>query len=204
MPAAEPGRPSLKMISDDDVNRALAPKATMGLTLREANVGFMNAMGALGGNTRDNHSGYEVEVLTPITWITRAAHEAARKYVPFGPAEITDEMKEPVLRVVVHPDVPEQVRGHAISASADHVVLRSSDKKGVVQPLHVEPFKEEVKNAMGGSMELQGVVALFNLEAVRAIAAVDPKGEFLITVVGTRERDFKVKTKHFENLPGLR
>jgi hypothetical protein len=51
-------------------------------------------------------------------------------------------------------------------------------------------------------MEYQGIVAKFSLDAVRELRGPNGDKEFLIVVIGAeKEREFKVKQKHFERLP---
>jgi hypothetical protein len=146
-------------------------------------------------------TGFKLTIHTPKTWIAMHEQEAASKFLPFGEAEISEEMRRSVLRVIVHPNA----QSSNLAVSAQHVVIRSTDKKASValQPSSIEPFTETFGNAMGATLEVTGVTATFDLDAVRKITASDPKGEFLVTVVGTRQADFKVKDKHLKELPGL-
>jgi hypothetical protein len=190
---------------------ALDPKASTGLTLRDQARGFFNAMTAMGNGTNGtNHAtegtGFWLSVYTPQAYIATAAATARREYRVFGPAEVTEEIARPVLRVIVHPDKATDIR--RAGDSVQHVVIRSTNKESIaVQPLSKEPFTESVQNIFGASAEYGGVVATFDLDAVTAVrrADKDGKGEFFITVVGEgSKKDFKVKTKHFDDLPGLK
>jgi hypothetical protein len=148
-------------------------------------------------NKSGTNTGFSVRVYTPKTWVEQLASNAAKEYRPFTVADITEEMLEPVLRVIVYPDKPTSVGFGSTNgtSSAEHVVLRDENKKTVVQPISKEPFSDRA--------DYQGVVAKFSLDSVREVRG--PKGdkEFLIVVVGaaTKEKEFKVKEKHFERLP---
>ena len=86
------------------------------------------------------------------------------------------------------------------TSSVEHVVLRSENRKVVIQPLSVEPFTEESSNAMGGKATFQGVQAKFPLDGLKEVR--DGDGEFFITIIGAghENKDFKVKSKHFGKL----
>ena len=51
-------------------------------------------------------------------------------------------------------------------------------------------------------MAFQGIIAKFPLDAVRELRGAKGDKEFLIVVVGagTKEKEFRVKEKHFERL----
>lgn len=155
--------------------------------------------------TADNPqaSGYVVRLYSPLSWIKQKASDAAKEYRPFTKADVTPDMLDPVLRVVVYPSTPTHVIAGAtrLASSVQHVVIRDSSRGQVVQPLRKEPFSEDVQNALGASVEYTGTSAVFPLQQVEQLR--DAKGEFFITVVGTNgDKDFKVKRKHFLALFG--
>jgi hypothetical protein len=171
-----------------------------GLSLIDSGASFSNAMFATA--TNPGSSGFSVRVYTPMTWVEQLASNAAKEYRPFTVGDITDEMLEPVVRVIVYPDKPTHISGRAPSSSVEHVVLRDDAKRLVVQPASKEPFTDKASSALR-DMEFVGLVATFPLDALRELRG--PKGdkEFLIVVVGagTKEKEFRVKAKHFERLP---
>ncbi len=179
----------------------------MGLYLVDQGRGIMNALAAMGsspGQGPTAGSGFSLQVYTPLAWVMQMSADAAKRYQPFGPENVTTDLRMPVLRVVVYPDMPTEVsaRGMTQTSSVDHVVLRDAQKKAVLQPVSEEPFQEEVANAMGGRAVFMGVRATFSLDDLQALRS--PAGEFHVTVIGDRnEKDFKVKTKHLKDLPGL-
>ena len=176
-----------------------------GLSLTESGRAFGNAP----VNANDRHSatagvGVSLRLYTPTTWVEQQASNAAKEYRPFVISDITEEMLESVLRVMVYPDKPTRMTGAGMAAasSVEHVVLRNQEKTLVVQPASKEPFTDTASSALR-DMAYHGLVATFPLDAVRELRG--PKGdrEFFIVVVGegTKEKEFKVKEKHFERLP---
>lgn len=169
--------------------------------------GFFTAMAATNGGYRPAppSSGFSVNVYTPLTWVAQQASDAAKEYRPFTMSDITEEMREQVLRVVVFPDTPAEVsgRGMAQSDSVQHVVIREEKRKLVVQPLTKDAFNNHVSNAMGGQADFEGVTVLFPLAGVTALRGADGNESFIITVIGSdhNEKNFTVKDKHFERLP---
>ena len=180
----------------------------LGLVLRDAGQGFMKAMHAasVGMNGYSSSaaptSGFWLEAWTPLSWIEQMASNQAKIFKKLTEENITDEMQEDVFRVIVHPDTPSEVTaaGASGSSSVEHVVLRSEDRKIVIQPLSVTPFNEEAANAMGGKIVYQGVMAKFSMADLREVR--HGNGEFFITVIGAgrENKDFKVKEKHFKSL----
>jgi hypothetical protein len=199
---------------EDDVRRALAIGAAAkggrrGLVLRDTGQGVMQAMTAFsnaygsGSRQAEPSSGFWVEAWTPLSWVEQQSSNAAKQYRTLTTGNVAEEaMLEPVFRVVVHPDTPNEVSraGMSGTSSVEHVVLRSQDRKIVIQPLSLEPFNEEAQNAMGAKVVFQGVMAQFSLAGLATVRGVS--GEFFITVIGAgrEEKNFKVKPKHFSSL----
>ena len=187
-----------------------------GLILRDSGKGFMNALTAasngLNASNRKSYSspttvgssGFWIEAWTPAAWIAQQASTAAKEYRQFTAESITDEMMEPVFRVIVHPDTPSEVSaaGVAGTRSVQRVVLRNKARTLVVQPTSTKPNTEEVANAMGGRVSYVGLEATFPLDGLRALRGPQGDQEFLITVVATSgsERNFTVKEKHFKHM----
>ena len=180
----------------------------LGLVLRDSGQGFLKAMDAFSTGVNGYESGaaptsgFWVEAWTPLSWIEQMASNQAKIFKTLTAENITDEMQEDVFRVIVHPDSPSEVTaaGAAGSSSVEHVVLRSEDKKMVIQPISTTPFTEEAANAMGGKIVYQGVMAKFSMADLREVRHAN--GEFYITVIGAgrENKDFKVKEKHFKSL----
>jgi hypothetical protein len=193
----------------DAVRVGLKAKGSLtGLSLTDSGRAFGNAITSL--NNSMNHrydptgsTGFSLRVYTPRTWVEQLASNAAKEYRPFVIADITDEMLEPILRVIVYPDKPTYISGAGMAgtSSAEHVVLRNEAKTLTVQPMSKEPFTDTASSAMR-DMAFQGIVAKFPLDAVRELRGANGDKEFFIVVIGagTKEKTFKVKGKHFEHL----
>jgi hypothetical protein len=198
------------------VRAGLASKGRhTGLILRDSTQGFLNAMTAMSNSlnasrnvysrpTAMGSSGFWLEAWTPAAWIAQLASTAAKEYRPFTGESVTDEMIEPVFRVIVHPDTPSEVTaaGVAGTRSVQHVVLRNESRTLVVQPTSTKPNTVEVANAMGGRVSYVGIEAMFPLDGLRELRGPRGDREFIITVIGTNgnEKNFTVKEKHFSHM----
>lgn len=108
------------------------------------------------------------------------------------------------LRVVAHANRPKTTtspRMMALASSVTHVVLRSATKTSTIQPASEQKFEDNARNGLGNMLEFNGVTATFPLNAVKALRSHDQ--EFYVVVIGerNREKEFKVKQKHFDQLP---
>jgi hypothetical protein len=163
------------------------------------------ALMTAGGTGPTASNGFRLQVHTPIAWIRQLASDAAKEYRRFSADEVTEEMATSVLRVTAYPDTPNTVTsgGMAGTSSVRHVVLRSESRDFVVQPLSREAFTEDVSNAMGGRATFEGLRLTFPMDAVRELRGPRGDREFFITVIGStgEEKNFKVKKKHFDDLP---
>jgi hypothetical protein len=176
-----------------------------GLSLLDSGASWANALTVTAANpSGTGGTGFSLRVYTPKTWVEQLASNAAKEYRPFTINDITDEMLEPVLRVIVYPDKPTSLTaaGMASTSSAEHVVLRDEAKHLVVQPASKEAFSDKASSALR-DMEYQGLVAKFPLDSLKELRGPNGDKEFLIVVVGakTKEKEFRVKQKHFERLP---
>lgn len=208
-PAADVPAQARLSLPSRDVAQAIkvgsaAKGKTRGLILTDVGRGIMNALSAPGDTMG---TGFSVRVYTPISWIEQQASDAAKEYREFTPRDLGPDSFDPVLHVVVYPDEPTTMtaKGRATSASVQHVVIRDAEKKVAVQPLSKETFTDEVSNALGARATYAGVRATFALADLSKVRGPSGTGEFFITVVGEgrSEKNFKIKTKHFDDLPGL-
>ena len=198
-------RPTL---TEDELAEAIAVglKAKgreQGLELRET--GLLRMSG-------DGTSGFSLVVYTPTTWIQHLASQAAKQYRPFTRADVTDDMRAPVLRVIAHADTPKtlDVEARRRAASVEHIVLQDRRRRSVLQPASIEPFETEVSNALGAAQTYTGLSATFPLEGVRPLRGAGGGDEFTITIVGSgrdslgrarNEKHFEIKRGHFSRLP---
>lgn len=209
-------------LSDDAVLAALATGARVngahtGLVLRDsgkvgldilsmATNAFAATQGVYAGAPRATR-GFWIEAWTPLGVVQQYASNAAKQFKVPTLSDVPTDLRAPVFRVIIHPDTPGEVTaaGAVHAAGAEHVVLRSADKRTVIQPLSVKPFTETVSNALGGVATYGGVIATFSLAGLDRVHHDDGKlSEFYITIVrdnSTKPRDFVVQEKHFKRLP---
>ena len=170
-----------------------------GLVLRDTGQGLLSAISDGSGST-----GFWLEAWTPLAWVQQQASHASKEYRTMTIDDVDDAMREPVFRVIAHPDNPRQVsaRGAAGTSSVQHLVLRSEDKKIVIQPLEKTAFTEDNKNAFGANFVMGGVIAKFPMDGLLELRGQKGDREFFITIVGAtgEEKNFKVKKKHFDEL----
>jgi hypothetical protein len=180
----------------------------MGLVIRDAGRGLMNALNALADEPTEG-SGFWIEIYTPVSWLRQLSSDAAREYRDLSRRDLEPADLAGVLRVTVHPDMPDRVshRGMRLSASVEHVVIRPKGRKDVrvLQPLSTRTFDETTRGRHGRVASFAGVEAIFDLDAVNEMRELSRDGEFDVIVVGEgdREKVFSVKKKHFDRLPGL-
>lgn len=204
-------RPALTELDKADaINQGTRLKGKLaGLHLADSGQTWANAFASLDANAYNDpntNTGFSLRIYTPKAWLMQLASFAAKEYRPFTLADITDDMLEPVLRVTVYPDKPSYVTASGLrnTSSVQHVVLRDLSKRIVVQPISKEPFEETAANAVGGRATFQGINAKFPLDGLREIRGPGGNAEFSVIVIGTegtKEREFRVKEKHFDRLP---
>ena len=189
----------------DAVKFGLKSKGKMtGLQLTDSGSTF--ARGVLGAHSCFNDTA-STEIYSPYSWIQQQASWAAKKYMPFSPGQVDDEMRAGILRVYAHPDKPTMVTASGTygTTGVEHVIVRSTAKRDfrVVQPLHLEADTEYAKNAFGASLDYASMYAEFDMEEVLAASADDKNGEFFVVIIGEsgEEKKFKIKKKHFSRLP---
>lgn len=178
-----------------------------GLSLTDVGRGWVNALILAGNRYADTAgTGFSLRVYTPLTWIQQQASNAAKEYRPFALSDVTQEMLEPVLRVIVYPDKPTKLTagGMSMSSSVQHIVARDADKRMVLQPLSKEPFTDVASSALR-DMAYQGIITKFPLEGIADLRGPSANREFLLVIIGegTQEKVFTVKEKHFISLGGI-
>ena len=157
--------------------------------------------------------GFSLSMFSPYTWIAQKASWESKKYRSLSRDQVTDDMLRGVLRVYANPNMPAHVtaQGMAGASGVEHVVLKSvkrtryKNSEGpfvIAQPLDLVESEEYVQNAFGAKVALASMEATFSIEDVLRISEVDKKGEFFVVVIGVegKEREFKIKTKHFSRL----
>jgi hypothetical protein len=140
-------------------------------------------------------TGFAMAVYTPASWIQLSSARAAARFETLENA--TGDMKKPVLRIFLKPN------------ANSRAVIRDTAKTAVLRPLVSRACTGTIQ--FGNEVSNDCVELHFDLAAVRKLQ--DAKGEFLINVQvmgqdGDRQvemqRDFQVKGKHLNDLPGLK
>jgi hypothetical protein len=169
----------------------------MGLTLKDSRSSWVRLPSTA------STTGFSLEIYTPYSWVGEHARRALRGEKDFTVEDVTDEMVKIVLRIIANPDVPKPRQGARLDGTSgvDHVIIRSTAKEDfeVLQPLTVD---EDVIYISTGGVPYRRKTAVFDIDAAAEIGKLDRKGEFFVVVIGTtgEEKNFKVKTKHFERL----
>lgn len=89
-----------------------------------------------------------------------------------------------------------------MASSVHRVVLSSTDRSDVIQPLSESQTEVESNSALR-SFTQSSAGAVFSMEDVERLRSEDPKREFFIVVVGDNQNKyFKVKTRFFNRLFG--
>jgi len=184
------------------INRALSGRRhQIGLTLNDVQTNLLSGLVC----TTCKTTGYTIHVFTPESWIELQAFQARREMVPFSVASVSPEMRLPYIHVLATPSKPEYLNanGMAMASSVHRVVLTSTDRNDVVQPLSESHGGVELNSAFR-SFAQASAGAVFSLEDVEHLRSEDPKGEFFVVVVGDNQNKyFKVKTRFFNQLFGL-
>jgi hypothetical protein len=199
--------PPVAALTDREKSNALRRGATLyggmsGVQLVGSLQNFMNALGALSNPhaRRDGEIGFTLRVYSPKTWLEQLASDAAAENRLFASADVTEEMVEPVLRVIVYPDTPTPLTraGAAAGSPVRRVVMRDKGEQMVLEPVAQETFATPA--ATGEAY--QGVIAKFPLSGVRELRQRFGNDEILIVVngPGQGETAFAVTRKQFDDL----
>jgi hypothetical protein len=160
--------------------------------------GFSAITAAMSG---EGTVGFSATLFTVDTWIQNLAADAADKYLPFKKEDLRSEDLVNAFRVVANANKPVNMNAARQAESVKHIVIRDTKKVNVIQPEATAPFDDTVGNAFNAKVNLTGLHAFFDWEKIEDLRKNDAKREFLVTVIGDRtEKDFKVKTKHFDDL----
>ncbi len=194
-------------MSDAQVGDSLNRGGSSGAFLADSGQGWTNLANSMNTQnpyaSRANHSGFSVRVMEPSAWLNLQKAKAAKMFLPYTFADARPIDRLQVLRVIVNADMPQFVVGNPGNSVA-HVVLRSTSRRMVAQPIMIEPFSQGAENDFGATVARSGSIAVFTMKNLDQIRGEDDLREFLITVVGAGhvkgrdfDRDFKVKRKHF-------
>ncbi len=113
----------------------------------------------------------------PYGRVVDASAQATRKYLPFGPGDVSAEMRAPTLTVGIQ-QYMEDMKTTVVPV--EHVVIRGVNKEGAVgaalQPTHVEELPDYYQNLMGAKIETKGALATFDMKSL-------PEGDLQIVVI---------------------
>jgi hypothetical protein len=183
------------------MNRALSGKHhTIGLSLNDVQTNLLS--GLLCETCRT--SGYTIFVYTPESWIELKAVQARREMLPFGLEDVTPEMRLPYIHVLASPSSPEYLNasGMGMASSVHRIVLSSTDRLDIIQPLSESHEKVESNSALR-SFTQASAGGVFSMKEITRLRSEDPSREFFIVVVGDNQNKyFKVKSKFFKQLFG--
>ncbi len=193
MCAGMAGAQQAKPLTDDEVSAAIAA----GLAKRPVHLSLQDEMG--GCNTCPT-TGFSMGVYTPAQWIASQAFRAKRKMNTFTLADVTPEMRAPVLHVDASPDLPNNIGGTGAASSVQKVVLADELQQTLIQSLSSQSEDVDRSNAFR-DFTYKEVEATFSLDDVAKVRAMSPKGEFFIVVVGDhKNKPFKIKEKMLPKL----
>jgi hypothetical protein len=183
------------------IDRALSGKRhAIGLTLNDVQTNLLSGLVCETCRT----SGYTIFVYTPESWIELKAVQARREMLPFGAEDVSPEMRLQYIHILASPSKPEYLNasGIGMASSVHRIVLSSTDRSDVIQPLSESHAGVESNSALR-SFSQASVGAVFSMKDVEPLRAEDPGGEFFIVVVGDNQNKyFKVKGKFFKQLFG--
>jgi Sel1 repeat len=198
------------LLRPDQIDSLLSmEKLPAGLYLQDTQQALGNAANDLNYQNpwlrAGNHTGFAVWLYEPKAWLGAKKEVATRRFQTYREEDAPEDDRFQVLRVIVRPDTPEYLTafGAANANNADHVVLRSIDKAQVAQPVSLEPTTEQFWSALGARASFAGLFAIFSMADVERIRSASPNRQFLVTIVGARNRsnrDFTIKAKHFQRL----
>jgi hypothetical protein len=142
---------------------------------------------------------YFVTLYTPSEWIEAQATAAKRQKQPFSPANVTEAMRRPVLRVVAV-----QIRnagGRSVAPTPiQGVTLADLSKKTVLQPLLDDRGQQSVeRNGDRGSINSSVSASEFEMAAVEHLSGNSNGGFFVVVSVSGRTKYMKVETEALEH-----
>ena len=171
----------------------------VGLHLDDVGSRFAAAMDKTGNASL----GFDLYLYTPSTCIEYQAAETHHLMKVFKAADLTEDMKRDVIRIMVHANTPQSVNrtGMRNSSNVDHVVMQDLARKEVIQPTAEIQSDEMVASAVSSQFTMHGQVVEFAADDVKKIRGANGDAEFFVTVIGDKQKkDFKVKAKHFSKL----
>jgi hypothetical protein len=142
-------------------------------------------------------SGFTVLIYTPKQWIEYNAALAHKHMRPFGPGDVTQDMRSSLLHVVALPSTPDSLNARNMSAASgvSHIVVCDNTRKIIIQPV-VEQSHDVITSSALRDANYISMAAAFNTEEVKQLLG-QGQDEWYIVVVGANDsrKFFKVKSK---------
>jgi hypothetical protein len=129
-----------------------------------------------------------VRLSGPFARIALSAEGATKTYKPFGPEDVTEEMRAPVLTVTATGANPQSHQPYVAKAVLLLPIINGKAAEQGIQPVKAETFPETWGNRLGAKLEGQGIVATFPLDKV-------PAGDFFVVVVAENARETRYQIK---------
>jgi hypothetical protein len=139
-------------------------------------------------------SAFDVTVATAAGRIAFMAAQAKRLYKPLTVSAVTEEMRQPGLHVLAYAQAPSSSgNSYYIPSPIETLVLKHKQQPAhVLQPETMALEPAEWKNLLGGTVQGNHAVALFALDAFRAL----PPGDVdVVLVTAAGERRCKIGQK---------
>jgi hypothetical protein len=120
---------------------------------------------------------YGVIAQGPFGRVVDASAQATRRYLPFGLADVTPDMRAPTVTVGIEQYMEDM---NTKPIAVEHVVIRGTNPSDtipvVLQPTHVEELPESYQNLMGAKVQTKGILATFDARTL-------PAGDLQIVVI---------------------
>lgn len=140
------------------------------------------------GNFMTKSNMFGARIYTPLAWIEQRAADAAATYQPIRFEDVTPDMLEPVVHVVVPPYIGDMHTSMSVQA----VVLKDA-QKAVIRPVSQEPYSVQAGNALGAGMTLTGMQLRFPLHAWQSLTSQGR--DFSVVVVDSYGYEHEMKVK---------
>lgn len=145
--------------------------------------------------------GYRITIYTPQTWVTHLARQAATVGTALTVADVAPADRAPVLRVLASPSAPTIGASRAQSSAVLRVLVLDEGRRSELLAEHAESFAARHRVILGSARALNGIEATFHLGAFDVLRGGAGQ-EFFVRIEGTGyTKDFKIKRKHFDQLP---
>lgn len=162
---------------------------------------FCSAGVGFGGNFAASMAGgvqptgnYSVLLARAAGRVGFAAQQAKRLYKKFGPADVTQDLRDDsVVSVILEPNKPTlRQNTYDVASPLEHMVIRTKGTPTALQPTGFAITPVEWGNLMGGRVQGTNATATFPLGAVREL----PPGDLeIVLVTQAGERKCKISAK---------